>query len=352
MPLGNKLKISVCSTEDAGQWDSYIAGRSESTVSHLACWSRIVNRAYGHTTFFLVARRDNSVVGVLPLVWVKSYLFGNALSSMPYQDYGGILADDAEAAEGLLDYALKLKTSCKSSCLELRYRQPPIPLDDVRGIVRTDKVTLALDISESSETLWKNFSGKVRNQIRKAQKSGLYTEVGGGELLEEFYPVWAANMRDLGSPVHHRSFFSGVFGEFGDNARLLVIRENGHAVGGLVCLFFRDSVVVPWASSLRTHFSKCPNNLLYWDAIQYACSRECKFFDFGRSTVDSGTYNFKLQWGAKPEQLNWQYFQDNSKAAGIPGKDKKFQIAAEMWKRLPLPLTTSLGPHFRKYITN
>jgi FemAB-related protein (PEP-CTERM system-associated) len=350
--MENKLNISVCSTEDAGLWDSYITGRSETTVSHLACWSRIITQAYGHSTFYLIARQDNSIVGVLPLVWIKSRLFGNVLSSMPYQDYGGISADDANAAGELLDYALRLKSRCKASCLELRYRWPPILLDDGRGVLRTDKSTLVLDISESSDTLWKQFSGKVRNQIRKAQKSGLYTQMGGSELLEEFYPVFAINMKDLGSPVHHPSFFSSVFAEFGDNARLFVVRENRKVVGGLVCLFFRDSVVVPWASSLRTYFPKCPNNLLYWDAIQYACSKGCTFFDFGRSSIDSGTYNFKLQWGAKPEQLTWQYFQNHSKPAGISGKDKKFQIAAEVWKHLPLPLTSFLGPHFRKYITN
>jgi hypothetical protein len=30
-----------------------------------------------------------------------------------------------------------------------------------------------------------------------------------------------------------------------------------------------------------------------------------KSFDFGRSTMNEGTYKFKKQWGCEPTQLHW-----------------------------------------------
>jgi hypothetical protein len=112
-------------------------------------------------------------------------------------------------------------------------------------------------------------------------------------------------------------------------------------------------VVIPWASSLREYFSKCPNNLLYWETIKRASERGCKQFDFGRSSVDSGTYHFKRQWGAKPLQIYWQTLTFTVEAQiSSPADNSKFQLALEVWKRLPVAVTTLIGPRVRKYITN
>jgi serine/alanine adding enzyme len=351
--MTDEIKIGLCQSEQQDAWDRYVMEKPDATVSHLACWQRIVSRSYGHPAFYFLATRGKKTAGILPLIWVKSRLFGNVLSSMPYQDYGGILADDDGTACGLLDCALDLKTKHQCSSLELRHRR--LSGHGSEGL-RKDKVTLILDMSTGAEGIWKLFSSKVRNQIRKAQKSGLNTQIGGSEFLPEFYNVFAVNMRDLGSPVHHPLFFSSIFAEFGEKARLIVVRDNNRIIGGLICLMFKDTAIVPWASCLRSYFAKCPNNLLYWDTIQYVCDQGCRAFDFGRSTIDSGTYHFKLQWGAKPEQLNWQYYfnQDQAKAGEnlIPGNDVKFKMAAALWKRMPLPMTMSLGPRFRKFLTN
>lgn len=338
---------AACKSEGeavSGEWDDYVARSPEATVSHLYGWRRVVSEAYGHETFYLTVRRRGKVSGILPLVQVKSRLFGNVLSSMPFQDYGGIVADDMESAGALLDQALQLKKRCGAHSLELRQRTAVLA---EQGKSWKDKATLILDISAGPERLWKSFSPKVRNQVRKAQKSGLHVQTGGSELLEEFYRPFAVNMRDLGSPVHHLKFFREIFAAFGERARVMLVREGKDAIGGLIALFFRDTAVVPWASCYRRYFPKCPNNLLYWEAIQHACNRECRCFDFGRSSTDSGTYRFKLQWGAAPHQLQWRIFSD-----GDPGESRTLRLASAVWKQIPLSLANYLGPRIRKYITN
>jgi FemAB-related protein (PEP-CTERM system-associated) len=340
------VPILTCKSEGeavSGEWDEFVFSSPSSTISHLCGWRRIVTEAYGHKAFYLTARHDDEIVGILPLVQVKSRLFGNSLCSMPFQDYGGIIAPDSKVFRALLDQAMQLKKECGVENLELRQRDAPILSE---GKPFGDKAALILDISTGTDALWKSFSPKVRNQIRKAEKSGLTTQLGGAELLDEFYRPFAVNMRDLGSPVHHPRFFEKIFSVFGDNARVMIVREGKRTVGGLIALFFKDTVVVPWASSFREDFPKCPNNLLYWDTIQYACSRGCTSFDFGRSSIDSGTYNFKQQWGANPVQLHWQVFSENSS-----GESRSLQIASSLWKHVPVPLANALGPYFRRYLT-
>ena len=105
-------------------------------------------------------------------------------------------------------------------------------------------------------------------------------------------------MRDLGSPVHSPDFFDAIFDEFNDCAKIMLVRKDEGVIGGAVCLFFKGSMIVPWASSLREYFSLRPNNLLYWEMIRWGCKNGYQRFDFGRSSPDSGTYRFKKQWGA------------------------------------------------------
>ena len=354
---------TTCKSEGeavSGDWDAFVATANDAAVSHIYGWREVTANAYRHRTFYLTARQDGKIAGILPMVHINSRLFGNTLVSMPFQDYGGIVAENQEAFQSLLDQALNLKKERAARFVELRYREEPQAFDSLEGTAYGDKSTLILDISHGAENLWKSFSPKVRNQVRKAQKSGLSVQIGGAELLNEFYKPFAVNMRDLGSPVHHPRFFSEIFRVFGDSVRLALISEGKKTVGGLVAFFHKNTAIVPWASCYREYFSKCPNNLLYWETMQYACSRGCARFDFGRSSLNSGTYHFKLQWGAVPYRLHWRIYGDNG-AVGAGGANNTAQQATEsralrmasaVWKHIPICIANTVGPRVRRCLSN
>jgi FemAB-related protein (PEP-CTERM system-associated) len=345
-----KEEVVICSGKEwQDPWDAFVEKNSEASISHLSCWQRIISQAYGHRPFYLVNSCEAEIHGVLPLIWLKGKLFGNTLCSMPFLDDGGICAANETAGKMLFRKATAIRDSCKAQCLELRHRNPI----DLGGQLHQDKVDMILDITSGQDSIWNTLGPKVRNQVRKASKSGLVTRICGAESLENFYRVFAVNMRDLGSPVHSPAFFANIFQELADKAKIVTICDGDQTVGALICLFYKDGVFVPWASSLREYFSKCPNNLLYWDAIRYACERGCKYFHFGRSSIGSGTYKFKQQWGAKERQLNWQFHYRRPAQIYTPmAENPKYQLAAQIWKRLPLSLTMLLGPRVRKYLTN
>jgi FemAB-related protein (PEP-CTERM system-associated) len=261
---------------------------------------------------------------------------------------GGVLADDIESERELISEAGRLGQKLNSGNLELRHwREAPCPCTTI-----TNKVRMLLDLPDSAEVLMKGFKSKLRSQIKKAVKDCQSAEIGGYELLSDFYGVFLVNMRDLGSPVHSKRFIENVLKTFPNEARVVVVRHNGQAIAGSIVVGFKDILQNPWASSLRRFSHLNANMLLYWTMLEYACENGFKKFDFGRSTLAEGTYKFKTQWGARPEPLNWVNISLNGdRAKKSIAEDKKFQLASRIWKRLPIELTRVVGPRIRKHIS-
>jgi FemAB-related protein (PEP-CTERM system-associated) len=195
------------------------------------------------------------------------------------------------------------------------------------------------------DRLWDGLDRKVRNQIRKAEKSGLTVERGGEELVGDFYTVFARNMRDLGTPVYSRRLFEEVLRAFPLRSQLHIVRLNREPVAAGFTYRTRQMVQLPWASSIREFNSLCPNVLLYWDAIQYAHGTGAPVFDMGRSTPGEGTFKFKAQWGAEAVPLHWEYqLLTPGEMPNVSPANPKFQLAIALWQKLPLSITTRVGP--------
>ena len=334
---------NVTASPDPSAWDAYVDAHPRATQYHRWAWRRVFERAFGHECVYLAAQDlDGDITGVLPLVYFRSALFGRFLVSLPFVNYGGVLADDARAAETLANAARAVARERRCSHVELRHRARQFEALPVKQ----HKVTLLRTLEASLDQAWKALDNKVRNQVRKAEKSGLTVVDGGSELLREFYPVFAQNMRDLGTPVYSPRFFEEVLAQVPEASRTFVVRKDAEPVAAGIALVHRDTVEVPWASSLRKYRQLCPNMLLYWSVIRWAIGRGLHVLDFGRSTPDEGTFHFKKQWGAQPVPLYWEYWL--AEGLSLPDhspKNPKFRLAVATWQRLPLWFANALGPH-------
>lgn len=339
--------VRLAERSDAARWDAYVRSHPEATGYHRWAWRTVFARGLGHATSYLLAFDGPAVVGVLPLVEVRSWLFGRALSSLPYVNYGGVLADSDAIAHHLVEYAARLADERRLSHVLLRHRRRVLP--DLP--VRTHKVTMTMPLGGSVDGMWQALDRKVRNQVRKGEKSGLTVVTGGEELLDEFYGVFATNMRDLGTPVYGRELFQEVLAAEPVDARLHVVRLGDAPVAGALTYSFGNTIEVPSASSLKEHRALCPNHLMYWSMIRHAIGEGRTRFDFGRSTPDDGTFQFKEQWGASPEPLYWEY--RTIGAAEVPSEDRKdvrYQRRIDAWKQLPVALATFIGPHIARCV--
>ncbi len=322
-------------------WNAYVAAHPQATQYHRYEWPALIAEIFGHRAVPLAAFSEGRVVGVLPLVLMDSWLFGRFIVSLPFVNYGGVLGDSEEIEHALWSQAVCCAGEHRAAYLEARHLRP-------RSFVtqrKQHKVTMILEISPTIEAQWKAFDPKLRNQIRKAERSGLSVRVGAVADLPDFYEVFARNMRDLGTPVYSRRFFEEVFRVFPETTRIFSVLSGRTVIAAGLAMAYRDTLEVPWAASLREYRLVCPNNLLYWELIQHAIKEGFRRFDFGRSTPGEGTYKFKEQWGGRPVPLAWEYWLPDSKPLpDLSPKNAKYQAAVQVWRRLPLKLTKWLGP--------
>jgi FemAB-related protein (PEP-CTERM system-associated) len=335
------MKVIVVDSESS-VWDSYVQSCQNATPYHQFGWKMVITKSFGHACHYFSAVDNNGdCQGILPLVHMRSKLFGNFLISVPFVNYGGLLYKNDTAARLLLEEAERLRRSLGATHVELRHVG-----GSFEGIqTRQHKVTMLLDLPANVDSQWRAFNAKLRNQIRKAEKSGLKFVAGHLELLNGFYAVFARNMRDLGTPVYSKRFFRNILEAFPNTTKIFAIYSETKMIAAGVGLWFRNTLEIPWASSISDYKMLCPNNMLYWEAIRFAIRNGLSRLDFGRSTPQEGTYNFKKQWGAQPVQLYWQYLMDGHN--GMPNlspSNPRYQAAIRIWQRLPVVVTRIVGP--------
>jgi FemAB-related protein (PEP-CTERM system-associated) len=355
------MKIEVFSIDNVPKkdWDDFVSARPNAHLYHCRRWAEVIQETYGHPSFFLICRGPaRDVQGILLIVRLKSLVFGDRLVSLPFFDLGGVLASSIEAERLLVRRSDQLRSSLNIPDVELR-RGDPIPRSDGAPLVgnlqeRSLKVRMILSLPDSADSLMKSFKSKLRSQIRRPMKEGLYSRIGSLELLDDFYFVFAKNMRDLGSPVHSRGLIVNVIRHFPDKTRIVVIYDaSGAPTACSLIIGFRSTLYNPWASALREYSRLSPNMLLYWSMLSFGCDNGYKFFDFGRSTPGEGTYRFKKQWGASPIPLHWYGFGKKGGGGSVDtrGYDSgKFDMAIRMWKKLPVGWSRFLGPLIRRHV--
>lgn len=344
----SSVRVSHWDPSAGEGWSTLIQQMDHANLAQVPEWFVAIRNAYGHTPLYLQAEDTQGETAVLPAFLVRSRLFGTVVTSMPFLDTGGPCSPSVDLARVLVDCLIEEAKQLGADLVELRCTMEmdlPVP-------AYKDKVNLVLPLPEDPKGLWDQLDAKVRNQVRKAERSGLSVEFGGAAKLNEFYEVFSANMRDLGSPVHARSFFSAMFDAFADKARIALVRKDMKPIGGLIALTFKDTMVVPWASSLREYFSLCPNMLLYWETIRTACTEGFRRFDFGRSSRNSPTHRFKRQWGALEEPLYWYTIPlGRGYKRQLTNADKRGAFLVQLWKRLPLSFAQRVGPYIRRNLT-
>ena len=305
-------------------------------------WLRILRGGLQHEPYCVRAVREGETVGMLPLAFVKSALFGRFLVSLPYINSAGVIADDPAVAAELVDRAVQLADQLNVRYLELRQEQELIHAN--LGPANRSKVLMRLPLPSTTDELWTGFKAKLRSQIKSGQKHNFEVNWGGADLLADFYSVFSQNMRDLGTPVYSRRLFGSILREFAGAAELCVLRYQRRPAAGALLIHYHDRTEVPSASSLRAVNSTNANMVMYWELLKRAIERGQRVFDFGRSSADSGTYRFKRQWGAQPNPSVWQYYLRHGLASDMRPDNGKFGLAIRVWQKLPMAITKLIGP--------
>jgi FemAB-related protein (PEP-CTERM system-associated) len=322
-------------------WDAFVDMHPAATFYHLSGWKRVIEKCFGHRTFYLQTLEKGRISGILPIVRLRSLLFGSLFCSMPFLNFGGICAESVEAEAALVEAARGVLEEYNGDYLELRH------LTKTRqGLpAKTHKVSMTLSLDSDPERLWKDFKSKHRTTIRRAEKHGLIIKSGGMDLLPDFYRIICIGWHDLGTPIYPYRFFKNIVEEFDNAVEIFVVYYQGQPIASAFNGRFKDTVEGMWTYGLREYIKLQTNSYLYWKMIEKACLDGFKHYHLGRSTNDSGAIDFKKKWNAFPTQLYWEYILGRkNELPELTVENPKYQLARKAWQKLPLAATRIVGP--------
>lgn len=326
------------------EWDRFAADQRGYTHFHRLRWRELIVDVFGHECVYLAARDAGKLVGILPLVRVRSLVFGHYLVSMPFLNYGGPIGTDS-GIQALVAEGVSIARRERVKLLELRSRVPlAIALEASHR-----KITVVLDLPADSDSLFRGFDAKLRSQIRRPQKEGMTVRFGSKQVLP-FFSVFARHMRDLGTPTQSLAFFQAIAQQFPDDSLFACAYLGDKPVAAGCGFRFGHEFEMTWASSLRTYNREAPNMLLYWECMQRAIAQGVERFNFGRCTPGAGTHRFKMQWGGREEPLWWYGLRATSGATTPSPNDGAFRFGPRVWRKLPESIATAFGPAIVRFI--
>jgi len=338
------MTLHTLQPHEYGRWDAFVRACPDATFFHLSGWQKVIEGSFGIKTWFYYVQQDGQILGVLPLAEIKSRLFGHSLGAMPFCVYGGPAAT-SDAARKMLDQAAhELAQQLGVGHLEYRGMQRFHP-DDASWHTKELYVTFRKEITGDDEANMNAIPRKQRAMVRKGIKLGLRGEVDNN--VDRMFEAYARSVHRLGTPVFPKKYFAMLQDVFGDECEVRsIVTEDNRLVAAVLSFYWRDEVVPYYGGGTDLAREVAGNDFMYWNLMQAAAARGCRLFDFGRSKLGTGAYDFKKNWGFTAQHLPYEYKLYG--ATALPDNNPlnpKYQLFIKMWKKLPLPMANFMGPY-------
>jgi FemAB-related protein (PEP-CTERM system-associated) len=326
---------------DSARWNEFVFACPDATFFHRIEWRDIMESVFRHRTHYLLAERDGQIVAVLPLVEVKSRLFGHAMTSLPFAVYGGVAGSDDEAVAALEAAADALARQCGVQHLEyrnLRQRHADWPHQDLY-------FTFRKEILPDEEANMLAIPRKQRAMVRKGIKNGLVAEIDPN--ADRFFALYSDNVLRHGTPALPKHFFETLLKVFGQDCEVMTVSSaEGKPLSTVLTFYFREEVLPYYAGDDLAARDLAANDFKYWELMRRACARGYRLFDYGRSKAGTGPFSFKKNWGFEPIPLSYEYrlYKRDAVPQNNP-MNPKYRAFIAMWRRLPLGVANAIGPH-------
>lgn len=344
--MSSQITIHQFTKDKSNAWDAFVNANAQGSFFHLSGWQEVIGSSFGHPCFYLYAEKAGEISGVLPLVEVKSTLFGHALVSTPFCVYGGAIADDVETVRLLEKAACALAEKLAVDYLELRYKEK----QDSALLLKSVHSTFGCNIADSSEAILAGVKKKQRAVIRHSMKNELSAEFG--QNIDDFYSLLSQSYRNLGTPIFSKKYFKELIRVFENNADITLVKDRDNNPSNAVMNFYFKDQVLPYygGGNAASRYIKSAD-FMYYQVLCHAQEKGCKWYDFGRSKNDSGPYKYKKNWGMEPQPLHYYYYLVKAEALpNLSPNNPKYKMFIQLWQKLPLFISQWLGPFLSKYL--
>lgn len=334
------------------------ANSSELTIAHNPQLFNFFSDYLKLKPFYLFLTEGREEIGLLPLV-----LIGNKLVSVPHFSYGGILkispgkklADESRLIKQLAGLIFEQKTNPGFYEIDIdRLKKDDVKGNKVQIEIRqfeplfenqnSEKVSHFLALKKSPKDQLAAFNSNLRRKISKAEKNGIEVKIGGVELVDDFSKVYNKNMHQLGSPTLGKAFFKSLYKNLPSNTEIAVAFLKNKPIGCGFCMWYDGYYENTWFSTLQEYNQLYTSYTLHDKIIKSAINKKAHTYSMGRSSINSGVQQYKLQWPVKEKHL----FFNSTSSKGVNLKDQKW--LTKVWKLLPATLVNNLGPAVAKRI--
>lgn len=342
-----KMIIRDYTSNDKSRWNAFVDRTADGSVFHRTEWKEIIEDTFHYQSYYLLAETGNQIVGLLPLFHTKSIIGGNALISSPFAVYGGVLALDETVSMALIAESMKLAERLNVPYAEFRHQTT------IAGSALQSSPSLYFTyinpLPENEDEILPGLPREARRMVRKGVKNGLNTKIENDK-VDQFHHLYALSVRKFGTPVFPKKLFALCLQKFKENADILFVYSDDKPIAAVLSFYYKNGVFPYYAGMAPDAKALAPNNLMYFSLMQHAHQRGCRTFDFGRSKSGTGASKFKEHMGFEPISLHYQYVLRNGDQ--LPNNNPtnpKFQLALNVWKRLPLAVTKIVGPRLVRH---
>jgi len=331
--------------EDRDRWREFVADHPAATVFHTWEWLRAVGDAFGYEPAArIVTGGTDDAVGVVPGFSIPG--IGGRTVVNPFCEYGfPLLADGVDTVAVLRKIGGGLGRLGARILKDAGWTGVSGYNAAEYGAVRTGE-TIRLDTDRAFDAVReRSFNGEARRCVRSAVESGVSVRPAS---VTEYYPLYLATMRRLGSPQFPEDFFVNLAGELGDDLAVFVAEHDGAPIGGILMLDF-DGTRMIWSNASREDaWEFHPNYRLYAAAIEDACATDIDVVDFGRSRPGTGVHGFKRQFGGASTPLaSFVTPPHRANRASLEGYGRAAAIAERL---SPVVTNPVVGPRLKRFI--
>jgi FemAB-related protein (PEP-CTERM system-associated) len=345
-PTLETLAVSRLEPSDEQAWRDFLATRPDATPFHTLEWRDAVRAGLGYDTPYLIAKAGGEVAGILPLVHVKTPLFGNNLVSTGFSVGGGVMARNGEVAEALAAAAIRLGRERKVDCLELRGEAATF---DGWATKSETYAGFRAPLAATSDDRLKAIPRKKRADVRKGIKSDLTIDTDAPVTV--FHDLYARNLHALGTPILPLKWYAALKSAFGDACEVSTVNGPDGPVVSLMTFWWGDTVYPYYVGALAEARKLHAFDHVYWELMERAGERGIATFDFGRSKYGTGSFDYKKYWGFEPQALHYQYHLIGaSKMPDVNPNNPKYARFVSTWQKLPFGVTKRVGPFLARQL--
>jgi len=290
------VEIRVASEKDASLWDRLVESSPHGTIFHTWKWLKIAEKHTNSRLYPLIGYKGTEPVGIFPLFFQKKTFLKMVFSPPPHVAIiylGPVLVDydklkRSKREINFVEFQKQIDKFIKEE-LKANYISISLPpgLPDPRpfqwnGYEVEPAYEYVMDLSKGIEYIWqKNYDKKLRENINRAIRRGIYIEEGGKKELEVIYDLmierYAEQDRIVTVP---KEYLLDVYDAFSENIKIFVAKYEEEIITGTIDIYYKDKIV-SWIGNPRPRvkISPSPNDLLNWEAMKYACEHSFRYYE-------------------------------------------------------------------------